>query len=257
MKKTLIVTSILALCLGCFTAVAQSHGRGSMGGPSQGPRFDAAMAKLFGENSAFSATMEFQTTVNGKQMIMPGKMSVLDRKSRFEINMADMKGSAAPPPEAMEQMKTMGMDSMVTITRPDQKNIYVAYPGLKAYALVPLQEQDDASEADKFKIESTELGKETVDGHACIKNKVIVTDSNGDKHESTVWNATDLKKFPVKIETTEQGHTVTMLYKDVKLAKPAASLFDPPADFKKYESMQSLMMQEVMKRMGGGMAPMR
>jgi len=37
---------------------------------------------------------------------------------------------------------------------------------------------------------------------SCVKNKVIVTDDKGDKHESTVWNATDLKNFPVKIETT-------------------------------------------------------
>ena len=72
------------------------------------------------------------------------------------------------------------------------------------------------------------------------------------KHEATVWNATDLKKFPVKIETTEQGQAVTMLFKDVKLSKPEANLFDPPSDLK-YYSMMSLMQQEMMKRMGGGM----
>ena len=40
--------------------------------------------------------------------------------------------------------------------------------------------------SDKFKLEATELGKETVAGHPCVKNKVIVTDDKGDKHESTV-----------------------------------------------------------------------
>jgi hypothetical protein len=44
-----------------------------------------------------------------------------------------------------------------------------------------------------------------------------------------------------------------MLFKNVSLAKPAASLFDPPADFKKYDSVQQMMQQEMMKRMGGGM----
>jgi hypothetical protein len=40
-----------------------------------------------------------------------------------------------------------------------------------------------------------------------------------------------------------------MLFKDVKLSKPAASQFEPPADYKKYDSMMSLMMEH----MGGGM----
>ena len=65
-------------------------------------------------------------------------------------------------------------------------------------------------------METTELGKDTVDGHPCVKNKVIVTDNEGSKHESTVWNATDLKNFPVKIETDRTGRqTMTMLFKNV------------------------------------------
>jgi hypothetical protein len=44
-----------------------------------------------------------------------------------------------------------------------------------------------------------------------------------------------------------------MLFKNVSLTKPAASLFDPPAGFKKYDNIQQLMQQEMMKRMGGGM----
>ena len=62
------------------------------------------------------------------------------------------------------------------------------------------------------------------------------------------------KKFPVKIETTEQGQAVTMLFKDVKLSKPEANLFDPPSDLKKYDSMMSLMQQEMVKRMGAAWA---
>jgi hypothetical protein len=79
-----------------------------------------------------------------------------------------------------------------------------------------------------------------------------VTDNQGKKYESLVWNATDMKNFPVKIETTDQGHTTTMLFKDVKFSKPDAALFQPPADFKKYDDQMSLMM-EGMKGMKHGM----
>ena len=70
---------------------------------------------------------------------------------------------------------------------------------------------DTAAPGD-FKVEMTEIGKETVDGHPCVKNKVVVTDKENKKHESTVWNATDLKNFPIKIQTQEQGGNATMLF---------------------------------------------
>ena len=126
------------------------------------------------------------------------------------------------------------------------------YLGLQAYTEMPIQDPDAVKPESDFKTDVTDLGKETVDGRACVKNKIIVTDKEWKKHEATVWNVTDLKKFPVKIETTEQGQAVTMLFKDVKLSKPEANLFDPPSDLK-YYSMMSLMQQEMMKRMGGGM----
>jgi len=49
---------------------------------------------------------------------------------------------------------------------------------------------------------------------------------------------------------------MTMLFKDVNLAKPDAGLFDPPSNYTKYDSMQAMMQAVMMKRMGGmGMPP--
>ena len=250
MKKQLIFLTSAFICLGLLPAYAQP---GRPGGAPGGPRLGGAMSKLFGDNQAFSAAMEMGVTDrSGNPITMPGKLSFDTGKSRFEINMADMKGGQMPP-NAAAQMKAMGMDQMVTISRPDKKTAYLVYPGLQSYAEIQLSKADSAPTNGDFKVETTEIGKDTVDGHPCVKNKYVVTDNEGVKHESTVWNATDLKKFPVKIETIENGSNVTMLFKNVSLAKPAASLFDPPADFKKYDNIQQLMQQEMMKRMGGGM----
>ena len=223
-----------------------------MGGPPS-PRLDGSMAKLFGENTAFSATLEFQTTgaAPEQSMTMPGKIYFDEGKSRFEMDMSQMKGGHMSP-QAAAQMKSMGMDKMINITRPDKKVHYLVYDGLQSYLENPLGEPGaTATGGNDAKVETTELGKETIDGHPCVKNKVVVTDKDGKKFEATVWNATDLKKFPVKVEfTTEQGATTSMLYKDISLSKPDASLFEPPANFTKSENMMEMMMKH--GGMGGG-----
>lgn len=254
MKNQIRVFVTLAFCLTLASANAQFGPRGGgMGGPPPGPSLSGSLKKVFGEHTAFSANLEMQVKEGtGDTMTIPGKMASLDGKSRLEMDMAQMKGGQMPA-EAAASMKEMGMDKMVTISRPDKKVLYLIYPGLKAYAENPLNDPDAGKPESDFKLEVTELGKETMDGHPCAKNKVIVTDKEEKKHEFIVWNATDLKKFPVKIETTERGNTMVMLFKDVKLAKPEASLFDPPSDYKKHDNIMSLMQQEMMKRMGGGM----
>lgn len=222
-----------------------------MGMGSRGPDWGGSMAKLFGENQAFSANVQVATkgaSPDGGTMSMPGKIAFEGGKSRFEL---DLLKSDKMPPEAIAHMKAMGMDQMVMISRPDKKVAYMIYPGLKAYAEQPLNDSAAKPEAD-FKLKIEELGKETVDGHPCVKNKATVTDDQGQKHESIIWNATDLKKFPVKIEQTTEGVASTISFKDVKFSKPDAALFEPPTGLKKYASMQSLMQEEMMKRMSGG-----
>ena len=253
MKKNIHVLTAAIFSLTLLQALAQPGMRGGMGGAPSGPRLGGDMAKIFGENSAFSATLEMQAGggAGGEGMTMPGKLAYLDGKSRFEMDMTEMKNSKMPP-QAAAQMKQMGMDRIIVISRPDKMISYTIYPGLEAYVENPVQDPDAAKPQSDYKSEVTEVGKEDVDGHACVKNKVVVTDKEGRTQEATVWNASDLKNFPVKIETTERGSAVVMVFKNVKLAKPEAAQFEPAAEFKKYDTMMTLMQQEMMKRMGGG-----
>jgi outer membrane lipoprotein-sorting protein len=250
MKKHSLILASAIICLGLAPAYSQF---GPRGGTPAGPRLGGAMDKLFGDSQSFSATLTMQTKekAGGDTMTMPGKITFDSGKSRFEVDMAQAGGGKMRPEQA-EQMKSMGMDRMVIISRPDKKSSYLVYPGMQAYVENPLQDPETTTPASDYKVETTELGKETVDGHPCVKNKVVMTDKEGNQHESTVWNATDLKNFPVKIEQIVQGNETTMTFKDIALAKPAASLFDPPSDYTKYDSMPAMMQAVMMKRMGGG-----
>lgn len=227
----------------------QAQFGGAMGRPKT-PEWSGSMAKLYGDNRAFTADVEIQAKAVEREgsMNVPGKIAFDEGKSRFEMDL--VKGGGPGGPEAAAQMKAMGMDRMIMISRPDKNVSYMIYPGLEAYVENPLTEGASQSPED-FKVETTELGKETVDGHPTVKMKAVVTDKEGNKHESTIWSATDLKKFPVKIETSQEGMASTMLFKNVKLSKPETSQFDPPSGMKKYDNMMALMQQEMMKRMGG------
>jgi len=239
----------LALSLNLTAINAQPARPGGMGGGSRnGPYISAAMAKLFGEHQTFTADVENEVSMGeGKTVSLPGKLAFDSGKARFEMNMAEAKGSALPP-QAVAQMKSMGMDKMISISAPGQTS-YIIYPSLKAYATMPDNDQEGSASKADYKMETTELGKETIDGHPCIKNKAVVTDPDGKKHESTLWNATDLKKFPVQIKTTEGGNDITIHFKNVKMSKPDSSEFNPPSGFQKYDSIMSLMQAEMMKRM--------
>jgi hypothetical protein len=256
MKTKLQLLLVAALGLSLLSVSAQpgprGPGPGGPGGPPKGPNFGGSMSKLLGDVTSFSATIEMTTKdPSGNQLTMPGKIAFSEGKSCFEMDLTQVKGSSLPP-GAAEQMKAMGMDKMRIIARPDKKSSYTIYTGLKAYVESAIPDNESPEVASKYKVETSELGKETLDGHACIKNKVVVTDDQGAKHTSTVWNATDLKKFPLKIEALEDGQPVTMLFKDVKLAKPDEASFAPPTDYTRYDNQMALMMKEMMKRQGAG-----
>ena len=233
MKKHLVLLASAIVAATLVTARAQP-------GPPPGPNIDGALIKLFGDHPGFSATMEFHNTpVSGEEMSMTGKFALRDGNSRVEMDMSSMQGGRMSP-QAAARMKQMGMSKMVIISRRDKQVSYMIYPEMQAY--MERATPNTGAPAAEYKSEVTKLGNETVDGHACVKNKVVTTGSDGATHEYTVWNATDLKQFPIKIQMSEHGMGMVMLYKDIKLDRPDAAQFDPPADFKKYGDMMSLMM---------------
>jgi hypothetical protein len=243
MKKIVCILFGAAIC---GVPVFAQMGGGA--GPGSGS-FDNGMEKLYGANPVFSATMF--TAISGPQgpMTVKAKMVFDHENSWTEVNMADVQSSNLPPQavQAAEQMKSIGMDDVVSITTADKKNAFIIYPRIHSYVDIAIP----ASPANSgFKMQATKMGEETVDGHPCIKNDVLITNSM-QSSDFTVWNATDLNSFPVKIITTEQGMPVTITYRDISFDKPAAGLFVPPAHFTPYGSVQDLYQSAVMNRPGG------
>ncbi len=215
----------------------------------------ADMAKIFGNNQAFTATADITIAdaQHGTPMGMSASYAFLKGNLRTDIDMTSMTGTKMPP-QAIAQMKQMGMDRAVNIYRGDKKVVYLVYPGLKSYTeITPSQ----ASPTDKTqpkvpKVDVTQIGKDTVDGHPCVENKITFTADDGSQHEILAWQATDLNNFPIKTEMQASGATITTHFSNVKLSAPDASVFDPPSDFTKYGSIQEMMMGSMQHMMPAG-----
>jgi len=240
-----------ALALLLILAPQRTAAQSPLGGLSQLPGMRASLAKLFGEFTAFTAraNVRMQDKAGKDTMSMVMDVAMLDGRMRTEINLANLK-SEMMPATVMASMKQLGMDTMVSIIRPDQQKLVMIYPGLKAYADLPLDEEQAKAAQRDPKIEKSEVGKETVDGHDCVKTKVKIDDGSGQPQEGLMWLASDLNKFPIQMQFTEDGNTFSMLFKDVKTARPEASAFEAPSAFKKHATIQELM-QSAAARMFG------
>ena len=212
--------------------LAHSAAFGQMPSTGSPTDFNAAFFKLFGSGAAFTAKVDTQV-LDARQKewaSMPMVMAAFDNKVRLEVNMAEVK-SAGLPESAIAKLKQMGMDRVVSIIRPDKKATFVLYPGAQGYVTMPLAAAEVAAWERGLKLEKAPLGKETLDGHACVKHRAIVSNSQGPVLEATTWNAADLKEFPIQIETKEKGNTVVMRFSQVQLAKPAARQFEVPKGY--------------------------
>jgi hypothetical protein len=216
---------VLFLLLG-HAALAQVPLAGS------GTGINVAFTKLFGTNSAFTAKVETQVIDPYQQPVvrMPMDFAALNGKVRLDINLAQVQSKDFPA-ATLAQLKQAGWDRLVSVFRPDKKTNYIIYPGVQSYQEVALVK----GEADAFekglKLEKNSLGKDTVDGHPCVKNKVIISNGKAPVFEALTWNATDLKDFPLRIEIKEKVNTVRMHFSQVRFVKPDAKQFEIPAGY--------------------------
>ena len=243
--KSFLVVAVLA------GMASTTFGQGMPGLRQKDP--GEQLAKLFGKTSAFSATaaITFKKSAGRELPAMQITYAMLDGKVRTDIDLAKMGGEM--PADGLAQMKQLGMDRMAHIYLPATKASYMVYPGLKSYCELSSPAVAGGPAGAEPKIEKTDLGKETVEGHACNKAKLIITDEQGRKVEALVWHATDLKDFPIKSEmTTDDGAVVTTVFSNINQSKPDAALFALPSDYTRYGSMQELMMGNMGRLMPGG-----
>jgi len=232
--------AVFGFCLLASVSLAQMPG----GQPPPDPC--AALAKFFSRDAEFTALAKViivgKKARDNQTMVM--RFAVSGRKMRNEMDMTKM-GNI--PARDVAGMKQMGMDQMVILALPEKPATYMVFPNLKSYCDMPASGKGNP----EGKLEKTALGADTVEKHACTKSKLTFTDKDGKTAEAIVWEATDLKNFPIQYQTVENEQTTTTTFSDIKMDKPDSSLFVLPENYKKYGNMQEMMMGNMQRLMQG------
>jgi hypothetical protein len=221
------LSGLLALAL---LAPTLAHAQIPTAGSPTG--LNAAFVKLFGNVTAFSARLDTKVLdKSGKEWVnMPMQFAALDNKVRMDINL-EQTTSRDLPASVISGLKNAGMERIVSIFRPDREMTFILYPGARKYMTMALAKGETEAMQKGLQVQKTAAGKEKIDGHACVKNKVVIKNDKGTVLEATTWNAPDLKDLPIQIETTEKDKRVIMHFSQVQFAKPDAKQFEVPGDY--------------------------
>ena len=213
---------------------------------------DAVLTRLFGENKAFTADAVLKVYDPDEQEILGTTMgfAVRDEKLRMDVDISRLKSRELPAGIA-GSLRQIGMEKVVSLVLPEKRASYLIYPGLQAVLKVPMKAADLKAGASDFRLERVAIGKETLDGHACVKHRVKITDTSGVLQEATTWNATGLNDFPVQIQIADGGNSMILRFRNVKLLAPGADLFELPAGYTQYDSQEALMQAVMMKALEG------
>lgn len=196
---------------------------------------------------SFSATLEYtMRDVGGVELSrIVTYVAMLDGKMRWETVDAFPKHTKTAT-DATAKVRQQMSTGNIYILIPDKRTSYFIYPGIRSY----IATTRERSAIKKPGMEQIELGKETVDGHPCVKTKLIMPPSPmGERLEMIGWLATDLNRFPLRMEmeNSSNGTTMTARLKALDMATPAASLFEPPADFMCFGSSKEMMTNAVQR----------
>ncbi|HNQ46194.1 MAG TPA: DUF4412 domain-containing protein [Syntrophorhabdus sp.] len=201
---------------------------------------------------AFAAPPDnFTATIVSQGMEMP--MAKMGNKSRVE---------------------NPAIKGVVTIVIADAKKTIMMNTNAKIYSEQVTQEQDQMTNMydPDVVFEKKKVGNETIDGHPCVKYDTVYYRKSkpNEKHKAIIWEAQDLKEFPIQMEVTVpanpkypgSGGKMIMKYKDVKLGAATASMFEVPPGYKKVNSVQEVMgfggmgnIEEMMKKIPKGQRP--
>lgn len=89
-----------------------------------------------------------------------------------------------------------------------------------------------------------------IEGHTCVRETITVHSGDGTAAAFSVWRAEDLHHWPLRIISADGTNAASLELTQVHPDTPRLELFQPPADFTRYDSVEA-MMNELSRRQWG------
>ena len=148
------------------------------------------------------------------------------------------------PLEWREAMQKAHMDKIVIITQTDTKKVYLVFPGIQAYQEYPISDSvldEMTTRANTVNIKKKEYGQEMIENHLCIQETLVVTETNRPDEIAILRCATDLQKFPIRMDILTPTSTTRFIFENVQLKKPDAAVFEVPTNYMAFTSSADIM----------------
>ncbi len=146
------------------------------------------------------------------------------------------------PALALKGKKARTIGGLFFIWDETKHSGYVLSEALQGYAPI----KSDAGAASSLNLAKEGIPEE-VNGHPCHRREAVVTLNNGREARVTLWQADDMKHFPVRIETVSGPSRMTLDFTAIRLESPAEGLFLPPDGFTAYASSVALMNELIIR----------
>lgn len=145
----------------------------------------------------------------------------------------DMKIYHAPGKERMEF--NAGGQMMTSILRLDRKVAWLLIPQMKAYTESDLSRYLARTPEGYDVVEHKKVGTETVNGYKAVKYHVTFRTRDGATGTGYYWIVNDSIPIKMDLDVTDNGKTrhMTMELTNLKIGPQKASLFEPPAGYRK------------------------
>jgi outer membrane lipoprotein-sorting protein len=153
-----------------------------------------------------------------------------------ETEQITMTAKVYSTPDKERREQEMGQMKHILITRLDKKVTWMLMPDHGMYMEMPLKDSNEKSpDMSNYKIEQSVVGKEEVNGVMATKNKIIMTDSQGNKFGGFMWTTKEgiMVKMDAIGKTEGSKMRIKMDLKNLKIGKQDPALFEIPEGMSK------------------------
>ena len=219
------------------------------------PFFAAALTPLLSQPRPFTARAEWTFFADSPEdrVSVPMTLAMNGGQMRWDLNLADSPRESFLP-GALAALKGMKMERMSLYLLPGRA-VQVVFPGAESVVVIPLPKEQRVVEKAGEQAEQlaqTAVAREVIDGQPCVKYRLTVPVTKTTTEEAFVWRATALENFPLRLQIRFGTESHVLQFKNPSFAKIDAAQFTPPAKFKRFADVETLLQTTLLKGLGLG-----